>query len=351
MIKPRKNIMEMDEYRPPLEGRRGFLRLDFNENTVGPSPKVTDVLKKISEADLAAYPEYSKFQSKLAAHFDIDENELLITNATDEAIMVIMQTYLSEGDEILIPTPTFAMFRFYAQISGAEIREVLYNKDLTFPTRQVLDKISSKTRIVVLCNPNNPTATLIDKEDIIEIIEKAGSNDALVLLDEAYYEFSRQTMLDKINRYSNLIILRTFSKAMGLGGLRLGCAIANKKVIAELSKVRSPYSINMAAVKAGEAAIDDQDYVKWYINEIEKGKKLIYGELDRLKIKIYPSSANFFLAQFKDPLKVCRKLKEKGILVRDRSTYPLLQNCIRISIGTEKQMRQLANALKEPDLQ
>jgi histidinol-phosphate aminotransferase len=347
MTEPRKNIQEMDNYIPPLEGRRDSLRLDFNENTVGPSPRVLEVLRKLTDADLAAYPEYSKFQKQLASYLDIKQDELLITNATDEAIMVVMQTYIDKGDEIILPIPTFAMFKFYAQIADANLTEVLYKRDLKFPTKNVLDKINKKTKLVVLCNPNNPTATLIEKKDIIKIVEKAASKDAIVLIDEAYYEFSKQTMIKYINQYNNLIVIRTFSKSIGLGGLRLGCAVANKEIIKDLAKVRSPYSINTAVIKAAEAALTDKVYIDWYVKEIEKGKKLIYEELKKKNIKAYPTTANFFLAKFKDPVEVQSKLREKGILVRDRSSYPLLKGCVRITIGTKNQMKQLAQAINE----
>jgi histidinol-phosphate aminotransferase len=345
MIAPRKNISEMDEYKPPLEGRRGLLRLDFNENTVGPSPKVLEALKKLNDSDIAAYPEYQRFENKLAAFLGVDKNELLISNATDEAIMVVMQTYIEKGDEIILPVPTFSMFRFYAQIQGAKLTEVLYKRNLNFPTKSVVGNINKKTKLIILCNPNNPTGTLISKADIVKILEKSGN--ALVLIDEAYYEFSKSTMIDEINKYPNLIILRTFSKSLGMGGLRLGCAVANKNIIKNLSKVRSPYSINTAAIKAAEAAIEDKRYVNWYIREIEKGKKLIYGELKKKKIQTFPTAANFFLAKFDEPRSVQQELKKKGILVRDRSSYPLLKGCIRITIGTKNQMMQLADSLKE----
>jgi len=346
-MNPRKNIQEMDNYIPPLEDRRGLLRLDFNENTVGPSPRVLEVLRRLTDADLAAYPEYSRFQKQLASYLDIKEDELLITNATDEAIMVVMQTYIEKGFEIILPVPTFAMFKFYAQISDAKITEVLYKRDLKFPTKNVLDKITNKTKLVILCNPNNPTGTLIERKDIIKIVEKAASKEALVLIDEAYYEFSKQTMIKDINKYNNLIVLRTFSKSIGLGGLRLGCAVANKEIIKDLAKVRSPYSINTAVIKAAEAALSDKAYVDWYVKQIEKGKKLIYEEFKKKKIKIFPTTANFLLAKFKDPLDVQNKLREKGILVRDRSSYPLLKGCVRITIGTKNQMKQLVEAINE----
>lgn len=348
MIKPRKAIEEMDAYNPPLEGRRGMLRLDFNENTIGCSPRVLAAINNIKEEDVAAYPEYKKFKAKLAASIKVKPEQLIVTNATDEAIMVIMQAYIEKGDEVVLPTPTFAMFRFYAQLMEAKIKEVLYTANLTFPTKKVLDTINKKTKLVILCNPNNPTGTLIEKKDIIKIIEKAQKNDVLVLLDEAYYQYSGAEYSELIGKYDNLIIIRTFSKAYGMGGLRLGYAVSNEGIIKNLLKASSPYSVNTVAMAAASAAIGDEYYVKWYVNEVKKAKKIIYEELSKLKIKTFPTAANFLIAKFpKRAKEVEEGLKERGILVRDRSAYPLLNDCLRIGIGTVKQTKQLIDALKE----
>lgn len=347
-IKPRKAIEEMEPYNPPLEERRGKLRLDFNENTIGCSPKVLNAINNIKEEEIAAYPEYKRFKAKLANSINLKPEQLMITNATDEAIMIIMQAYIEKEDEIILPIPTFAMFKFYAQTIEAKIKEILYASNLTFPTKKVLDSINKKTKLIILCNPNNPTGTLIEKKDIIKIIEKADKADALVLLDEAYYQYSGLECLDLINRYTNLIIIRTFSKAYGLAGLRLGYTISNPEIIKILLKVGSPYSVNTVAITAASKAIEDEEYVRWYVNEVKKAKKLIYEEFKKLKIKTYPTAANFLIAKFpKRAEEIEEKLKEKGILVRNRSSEPLLKDCLRFGIGTLKQTRELINTLKE----
>ncbi len=348
MIEPRKAIQDMESYSPPLEGRRGLLRLDFNENTVGCSPRVLDAINNIKEEEIAAYPEYKKFKAKLANSIKVKPGQLMITNATDEAIAVIMQAYVEKGDEIILPIPTFAMFKFYAQLAEAKIKEIPYATNLAFPTKKLLTSINKKTKLVILCNPNNPTGTLIDGKDIIKIIEKAQKTDSLVLLDEAYYQYSEIEYLNLINSYDNLIIIRTFSKVYGLGGLRLGYAASNEGIIKNLLKVASPYSVNTVAMVAASVAIDDMDYLKWYTNEVKKAKKLIYDELKKLKIKTYPTAANFLIAKFpKRADEIEAKLREREILVRNRTNYPLLKDCLRIGIGTVKQTKELLNALKE----
>lgn len=346
--KPRKAIEEKEPYNPPLDGRRGLLRLDFNENTIGCSPKVLEVIKNIKEEEIAAYPEYKKFKAKLANSINVKPEQLMVTNATDEAIMVIMQAYIEKGEEVVLPIPTFAMFKFYAHIVEAKVKGIFYTNNLTFPTKNVLNAINKKTKLVILCNPNNPTGTLIDKKGIIKIIEKARNNNTLVLLDEAYYQYSGVECLDLIDKYDNLVIIRTFSKAYGLAGLRLGYIVSKEEIIKNLLKASSPYSVNTVAMIAASAAIEDAGYVKWYVDEVKKAKKIIYEELKKLKIKTYPTGANFLIARFpKKADEIEKKLKEKGILVRNRTTDPLLKDCLRIGIGTVKQTVQLINALKE----
>jgi len=347
MIKPRKAIEKMQPYNPPLEGRRGLIRLDFNENTIGCSPKVLEAIRRIPADEIATYPEYSKFRKKLANCLKVKEDELMVNNATDESIIVIMQAYIEKGDEVVLPIPTFAMFKFYAQLMDANVKEVLYNKDLSFPTDGVLNSITNRTKLVILCNPNNPTGTPIKREDIIKIIEKAKANNSLVLLDEAYVQYNKATCKDLINKYQNLIIIQTFSKAYGMAGLRLGYAIADKEIMKNLLKASSPYSVNTMATAAGSAAIDDQEFVKKYVKEVEKSKKIIYKEFRKLKIKTYPTAANFLIVYFgKNCKRIEKGLKKKGILVRDRSNYPLLNGCLRIGIGTAEQTKKLISALK-----
>ncbi|MBW2975580.1 histidinol-phosphate transaminase [Candidatus Woesearchaeota archaeon] len=348
MIKPRKAVEEMEAYVPPLEGRRGLLRLDFNENTIGCSPKVLSAVRNITGEEIASYPEYGRFKARLADFLKVKPGQVMITNATDEAIMVLMKAYIDKGDEVILPVPTFAMFKFYAQIREAKITEILYEEDFRFPAKQVLNAINKKTRLVVLCNPNNPTGSLIDRKDIISITEKALENNSLVLVDEAYYQYSKAECLDLVERYDNLVIIRTFSKAYGMGGLRLGYAVSNKEIIKNLLKVCSPYSVNVVSMAAAKAAMEDTDFVKSYVKEVKRAKKIIYEEMDKLKIKTYPTSANFLIAKFpKRAKEVEEKLREKGILVRNRSSDIMLKDCIRIGIGTVRQTRELVNALKE----
>jgi len=347
MVKPRKAVMAMDGYNPPTSDREGYLRLDFNENTVGCSPKVIETLKKIKQGNLSVYPEYSGLRKALASYCSVDVKEVIPTNATDEAIKTIIETYIEKNrDEIVIPMPTFAMFKFYAQLNEAVIREVLYNADLSFPTNRVLSTINKNTKIVVVVNPNSPTGTSINDNDIIKIVEKAQRNDAVVMIDEAYCQFYGKTSIPLIKKYDNLIVTQTFSKAFGLAGLRLGYIISNKNNIKNIQKALSPYSVNGIAVACAFAALEDQKYVKNYVKEVNEGKKIFYKALDLLKIKYFRSDANFVLLSLgRNAGYFCKKLKERGILVRDRNMDKLLGGCVRVTLGTIEQTEKLIDAV------
>ena len=349
MANPRKAVMAMDGYNPPTSDREGYLRLDFNENTIGCSPKVIETLKKIKQGNLSVYPEYNGLRKALASYCNVDFEEVIPTNATDESIKTIIETYIEKNkDEIIIPIPTFAMFKFYAQLNEAVIREVLYNADLSFPTDSVLSAINKNTKIVVLVNPNSPTGTSINDNDIIKIIEKARKNGAVVMIDEAYSQFYGKTSVPLIKKYDNLIVTQTFSKAFGLAGLRLGYMISNKNNIKNIQKALSPYSVNGVAVACAFAALKDQKYVKNYVDEVNESKKIFYKALDSLKIKYFRSDANFILLSLgKNAGYFCKKLKEERILVRDRSMDKLLDGCVRVTLGIKKQTAKLIYAINK----
>ena len=343
-MQPKESVRNMAPYNPPTSSRSDFIRLDFNENTSGCSPKVLQALRTITEKEFCMYPEYNELKNDIAKLNDIDKNKIIPTNAGDEGIMLVMNTFIEKGDDILLPTPTFAMFKFYAQLNDADIKEVQYNENLLFPIDNLLNKINEKTKMIILVNPNNPTGTSIKRDDIIRVLEKA--KDSIVFLDEAYYDFTKNTCIDLIDKYQNLVILRSFSKAFGLGGLRLGYLISNKENIKIFQKVNSPYSISFIANKVLKAAIEDFDYVDNYVSQIMKNKEFLYNEFEKMNIKYYKGDANFFLADFGESYKIIYdKLKERGILLRDRNSY--VKNTLRITVGTKKQCELLIKELNE----
>lgn len=345
-LRPRPAILRMAPYSPPTAGRQGKLRLDFNENTVGCSPRVVEFLRqRLTEDALAIYPEYGEARAELAAFFGVAPDQLLLTNGTDEAIQLLVNTYVDAGEEVCLLKPSYAMYRFYAEVAGAEIREIPYRADtLAFPLEELLDALSDRTRAVLIANPNNPTGTAIGLEGIERVLEAAPQ--AAVLVDEAYYEFSGITALPLLARYPNLFVSRTFSKVYGLAALRLGCLFSQAGNIAWVQKGQSPYSVNAVAALAARAAIRDQDYIRQYVNEALAARELLCRELDRLGVPYYPSQANFVLMRAGDrALWIRDRLREAGVLVRDRSYE--LPGCVRVTVGTREQVRRLIAELEK----
>ncbi len=332
----------MDPYRPPSSGRGNKLRLDFNENTVGCSPRVVTRLKRITAENLAVYPEYEQAFGEFAAYFGAARDQIALTNGTDEAIQLVVNTYVREGDAAVVLRPSYAMYRFYSQIAGARLVEVDYPLDLTFPQEKLL-RAAKGAKAIFIANPNNPTGTLASQAQLRTILEAAPR--AAVMVDEAYFEFSGQTVLPWIARYPNLFVSRTFSKVFGLAALRMGCLFSDAANIAIVRKGQSPYSVNAVAVSCALEAIRDTSYIKKYTAEVVRARKILGEELDRLGWKYFPSEANFVLVDFGAAAQTLRRLlSEHEILVRDRSYE--LPGCVRITVGTVEQTRRLIGVLR-----
>jgi histidinol-phosphate aminotransferase len=346
VIRPREAVRKMAAYSPPTGGRAEKLRLDFNENTSGCSPRVIEALQRWATADrLTIYPEYSAAMETLAAFFDVSRDEFTMTNGTDEAIQVFVNAFVDRGDDVLLLTPSYAMYRFYAQVADASIRELPYRAaDLSFPLEELLAAIRPETRTILIANPNNPTGTQIDVRSIRMILNAAPQ--AAVLIDEAYVEFSGVTVLPQIREYPNLFVSRTFSKAYGMAAMRCGCLFSSAENMQWIRKSQSPYSVNAMAAVAARAAVEDQDFVASYVSEVAAARELVCGGLERMGIRYFPSSANFVLFDAGDRAReICTTLRERGVLVRDRSYE--IPGCVRVTIGTREQAARFLDELKE----
>jgi histidinol-phosphate aminotransferase len=345
-IQPRPAVLSMAPYSPPTAGRAGKLRLDFNENTVGCSPKVIEALKAgVEPGGLAVYPEYDTARQSVADYFAVRPEQFLFTNGTDEAIQVFVNTYVDDGQEVVILRPSYAMYRFYSEVAGAKVREVDYPQPgMDFPLQALLDAITPETRAVMLANPNNPTGTGVGLLGIERILHRA--KNAVVLVDEAYYEFSGVTAIGEIARVPNLFVCRTFSKVFGMAAMRIGCLFSHEANIAYLHKAQSPYSVNSLAILAAQAAVADRSYVEQYVAEVLAARELLCVGLEKLGITYVPSSGNFVLGRFGDrAVEVRDALRGRAILVRDRSYEA--PGCVRITVGTREQTRTLLAALEE----
>lgn len=344
-LRPREAVLKMAPYSPPTAGRAGKLRLDFNENTVGCSPAVIQFLKEhVHEDSLAVYPEYGEARFKLARYFGAPEDGMVLANGTDEAIQVLVNTYVDDGDEVLLLKPSYAMYRFYAEVAGAAVREIEYRSgDLAFPLEELLAAIRPETKAILLANPNNPTGTGFSVADAKSILEAAPR--AAVLVDEAYYEFCGVTALGEIANHPNLFVSRTFSKVFGMAALRIGCLFTRVENAAYLRKAQSPYSVNMLAAMAAAAAVEDRAYIDNYVHEVVAAREHLYAGFHEMGIRFYRSQANFVLFQAGDrAIEIRDKLRKVSVLVRDRSYE--LPGCVRVTVGTRDQVIRFLDELR-----
>lgn len=344
-MKPNTAVLQMDPYKPPSSGREGYLRLDFNENTVGCSPRVVRALKKaINRESLAVYPEYESCRAQIAAAFGCTADETLLTNGTDDALLLLINTFIEPGQRLVLAEPCFAMYRFYASLVGAHVVTVPRGPRFEFPEAAVLSEAHSGARAVFIDNPNNPTGTIASPK-FIESLAHSFPN-LLVVVDEAYYDFYGKTALPLRHKYPNLVVTRTFSKAHGLAAMRMGCLFASGETAAHLRKAHSPYNVNGLAIVAALAALKDRAYIARYAREVTTARRYFETELRRLKIDYIPSSANFVLVRFADKVAAVKNgLRDRGILVRDRSYEA--PGWVRVTVGPLAQMRRVVRELKK----
>lgn len=341
----RARVQAMPEYHPPL-GCRDTLRLDFNENTVACSPRVREVLGRISAGSLTRYPERGPVEAIVATYLDLQPTQVVLTNGVDEAIHVLFEAFLEEGDELLLPVPTYTMYGIYASATDARTVAVQAADDLKFPFERLLAAITPHTKIIAIANPNSPSGSVATRAQLLEIAARAPH--AVVLVDEAYFHFHGETVIDLIGKTPNLMLARTFSKAYGLAGLRLGLLAGPEDLMRWVRRVLSPYSVNSLALACLPPALEDEAYLSWYVGEVLAARTEFEAALDAAGIRRWPSRANFVLveigAQHKE---FTRLMSSAGVLVRDRSSDPGCDGRVRITVGTREQMRQAAEALNE----
>jgi histidinol-phosphate aminotransferase len=333
----RRAILERRTYDAPSAGRRGKIRLYFNENTTGCSEAARAAVHQMSSKELAMYPEYEGPAKILARYFGVQPAELLLTNGGDDALRVFFDTFVEPDSRILICEPTFPMYRYYAEIAGSRVETLHYSREMEFPLGAALQALRKQPRVFFLANPNNPTGTLVEKTAIEKIL-RAASRTAVVL-DEAYSDFSGITGVPWIHGHPNLFVAKTFSKAAGLAGLRLGAVIARRDSLALVRRAVPPFPVNAAALAAGVAAVRERHAIERYIRKTKRLREWFGAELERRDVRVYPSAGNFLLADFGGigPA-VFRRLARNGILIRERSK-DLGPGFARITIGTQKELQ------------
>jgi histidinol-phosphate aminotransferase len=324
--------MTIQGFRDPGPG----LRLHLNENTAGCSPKVMEAIGALRAEDIAAYPDCRPAVLACAAYLGVDPEWVLLTNGLDEGIIMTAVGHLgrdkSGNIEAIVPVPAFEPYFVAADAVGAAIVRVPPLERFGFPLRGVLDAISPRTRLIFLNTPNNPTGQSIERSAIAAIAEAAPH--ALVFVDEAYVEFAGGSFIDLLPRHRNVIIGRTFSKAFGLAGMRIGCVAAHPDVVEPIRTVTPVLNLNVVAVAAMQAALADPDHMPRYVASVRESKERLYRTCERLGLEFWPSASNFVLVRVGDRAPdVVQALAAHGVHVRDRSKDPATAGCVRITAG------------------
>ncbi len=333
-----------------LEGKvevpvENIIKLDANENPYGCSPKVSQALATCPYLNI--YPDngQTRLRKLLESYTGVGAKHIVAGSASNQLIDLVLRLFISKGDEVINCVPTFGIYRFSTELCGGTLVEVLRDENFAVNISAIKAAISGKTKIIFLANPNNPTGTITPQQDILELIDTG----LPVLIDEAYYEFSGQTVVPLVSQYENLMVLRTFSKWAGLAGLRIGYGLFPPGIADYLLKIKIPYNVNVAALVAVQESLKDIDYLMSRVKAIIAERGRLFGELEKLEwLKPFPSQANFILCSVLngEAKELRQKLQDKGLLVR-YFDEPLLRNFIRFSVGKPEHTDALIKALQE----
>jgi histidinol-phosphate aminotransferase len=324
---------------------KDIIKLDANENPYGCSPRVKKALSTYPYFNIYPDSAQTELRRLLSEYAGLGEEHIVAGNGSDELIDLLLRIFVEPGDEVIIAVPTFDMYRFCTEVCRGRVVNVLRKKDYRVDVEAVKAAITPKTRIIFITSPNNPTGTIITREEILELAESG----LPLVIDEAYYEFSGRTVAGLVPQYPNLMVLRTFSKWAGLAGLRVGYGLFPLKIADILMKVKPPYSINLAALVAVNESFKDKDYLLGTVRKMIDERSRLFDKLEQLDfLRPIPSQANFILIEMvRGQAKFIQdELEKKGILVRYYNT-PLLRNFFRISVGKPEQTDRIIEALKE----
>jgi histidinol-phosphate aminotransferase len=295
---------------------------------------------------VSLYPQREVGERMVANFLGVAPEQVLLTNGMDEAISLLFAAYLGPGDELLFAEPTFVMYPMLGEALGAQVVRLPSGEDLELPLADLLARISPRTRVIAIANPNNPTGLAASRVDLLKIAESAP--DAAVLVDEAYFEFCGQTLILDLTRHPNLFVARTFSKAYGLAGLRLGVLIGAAEQIGCLRRFSLPFNVNAAALACLEEALADQAFVREHVAQVKQGREQLAQLFNELGLRFWPSQTNFILVRVGAPAQTfVEPMQRRGILVRDSSANPGCDGCVRITIGTPSQMDGVLLAIRE----
>jgi len=345
MVRAKPEVEALTRYVAPLEGRRTLLRLDFNESTVGPSPKVVEAIRGLPPSAYATYPEYAGLTEAFAATLGIAPAHVEAFNGVDAAIRAIFDAFGERGATFLAAVPTFGYYEPCAQQQGMVVDAVPYHDNLGYPLALVTRRLQSGPRLFFACNPNNPTGTLLPPATLIELARAAP--DTLVVVDEVYVAFTGQSVLPAALELPNVVVLHSLAKAAGIAALRLGFAIGHPAVLDRLRRVTGPYDINMFAVVAGQAALADADHQRRYVAEVHAARAWTVEQLQRRGVRHAAGGGNYMLVWPPDCERAVRMLRERGILVRSMAGKPVIDGSFRLTIGTRANMQRFMLAFED----
>jgi histidinol-phosphate aminotransferase len=333
----------------PLPDVDSGVRLHLNENTDGCSPAVLRAIRRVTREQVAWYPAYASATRACAAWFGVPTDHVLLTNGLDEGILTVALALLGRhGDRMdaVVVEPAYGLYGPSAALAGAHVIRTAPQADLGFSVAAVREAVTPQTRLVLLSNPNNPTGHLIPLDALCEIARLVPPG-AVVFLDEAYADFAGSSFIPLLPDHPNVVIGRTFAKAYGLAGLRVGTVVASRELISRLRGAIAPFSVNVFAAAALEAALADRGRLEWYLYQVRQSRELIYAACNRLGLRCWPSEANFVLVRVGDAGAVREALAARGVHVRDRSTAAGCEGCIRVTAGVTDDTRAFVAALEE----
>jgi histidinol-phosphate aminotransferase len=323
------------------------VKLDQNENPYElPADLKREVVERVLHRPWGRYPEFvpATVVKSLAKFAGWPEEGILVGNGSNELIQASLSVTLGPGRRLAVPQPTFTLYKLMATTLQADVDQVFLDREnLTFDTDKLLES-ARKADVVVICSPNNPTGNILDREALLAVLKNARG---IVLVDEAYHEFSGQTAVPLLSSHPNLVVLRTFSKAMSMAGLRFGYMMAHPEIAREIYKSKLPYNVNIFTLAAAEIILEKHDVLNRGISALVRERDRVFAELQkRPAIRPFPSKANFILLRTtKEPRELFDALYKQGVLIRDVSAYPLLEQCLRVSIGTPEENDRFLAAL------
>lgn len=316
--------------------------LDANENSLGSTAEFQGI-----ELNRYPDPEAIELKKELTKYCNVNIDEILVGNGSDEIISLVINTFAEKGDNIISIEPGYSMYEISAQVAGVEPRIATLLPDYSFDVDKVLEKADGNTKLIIFPYPNSVVGNAVTQEQIVELLEKF---KGIVFVDEAYFEFYGKTAIPLLEKYDNLIISRTFSKAWGLAAVRVGYCMSNKDVISAIRKIKLPYNVGAVSQALAVQAMKNQGKMLEYVAEIKNQRQWLSMQLASLDLQVFPSVVNFVTIKLPDKYnsrQVQKKLADKGIIVRDRSSLPLMQNCIRITIGKPRENALLIEELKK----